>query len=120
MNSGMGRQKPTNGNWVPLMDYAMRKGVSLSTLRRQIKANKIEYRVESGRYLIWFEGDLDSANSDGQVPAPKARDFSTESSFKGRAEALEVELRKAQQEIAELKMLIALYEEKISGERLRS
>jgi predicted site-specific integrase-resolvase len=69
--------------WIPLVDYAARKGVSLSTLRRYIKANKIPYRLEEGRYLILSdEADL------------------------------RTELQRANEEIAELKTLIALYEER--------
>jgi hypothetical protein len=95
------------------MDYAMQKGVSLSTLRRQIKANKVEYRVESGRYLLWMEGGGQAAPS--SIP-PSASGTASGSPI----EKLEFELRKAQEEIAELKMLIALYEEKISGDRFQN
>src|SRR5690242_17272774 len=38
--------------WISLMDYAMKTGLSLSTLRRYIKAKKVPYRVENGRYLL--------------------------------------------------------------------
>ena len=39
-------------NWLPLTDYALRSGISISTLRRKIKSNSIDYRMEEGRYLI--------------------------------------------------------------------
>lgn len=38
--------------WIPLTQYAMEEGVSISTLRRKIKANAVEYRLDDGRYLI--------------------------------------------------------------------
>ena len=38
--------------WISLMDYANDYGVSLSTLRRHIKAGKIEHKIENGRYLL--------------------------------------------------------------------
>ncbi len=41
------------GNWIPLVDYSFKTGTSLSTLRRHIKSNKILYRLEEGRYLIY-------------------------------------------------------------------
>lgn len=41
--------------WVPLTQFAIEEGVSISTLRRKIKANKIEYRLDNGRYLIRTE-----------------------------------------------------------------
>jgi predicted site-specific integrase-resolvase len=84
------------GAWIPLMDYAMKKGVSLSTLRRYIKSKKIKYKTESGRYLVWDEdaAELMAADSTSEVAA------------------LKESLRRAQKEIAELKMLVALYEQK--------
>lgn len=38
--------------WIPLTQYALEEGVSISTLRRKIKANSIEFRLDNGRYLI--------------------------------------------------------------------
>jgi hypothetical protein len=89
-------------NWIPLMDYAMKTGVSLSTLRRHIKANKIEHRVENGRYLV-----LDEEVRQGT--GAMARDVN-----------LEQELKHANEEIAELKMLVALYEDKLFSPKLNS
>jgi hypothetical protein len=98
------------------MDYAVRKGVSLSTLRRHIKANKIQYKVENGRYLL-FDGDAEIPHS----PAPAAasvkeepRDPQSSAMLQAKLQKVERDLRQAQEEIAELKMLIALYEEKMS------
>lgn len=41
-----------DGSWLPLIDYSVKTGVSLSTIRRKIKSNSIQYRLEKGRYLI--------------------------------------------------------------------
>lgn len=43
-----------DGLWLPLTQYAVKSGISTSTIRRKIKANSILYRVEKGRYLILF------------------------------------------------------------------
>ena len=80
--------------WIPLLEYALRQGVSLSTLRRQIKANRIPYRIEDGRYLLLCEDSHSSQDNE--------------------LSRLELDLQKAREEIAELKTLVALYEEKIS------
>lgn len=56
------------GSWVSLMEYATRRGVSLSTLRRYIKAGKILYRSEAGRYLVFDEQPEPIAKSE----SPKA------------------------------------------------
>lgn len=39
-------------NWLPLTDYSTKYKVSVSTLRRRIKAEDIKYRFEDGKYLI--------------------------------------------------------------------
>lgn len=45
----------SNGSWLPLIEYSVRSGLSLSTIRRKIKSNSLQYRMENGRYLIFFE-----------------------------------------------------------------
>ncbi len=42
----------TKEKWLPLTQFAIREGVSVSTLRRKIKSNKVTFRLEEGRYLI--------------------------------------------------------------------
>ncbi len=102
------------------MDYAIKNGVSLSTLRRYIKANKVQFKTENGRYLL-----LDSVPAESPVKAaqdtPVFRDsLNTRDShdLQMRMKKLERELREAHEEIAELKMLVALYEEQTSSQRL--
>lgn len=46
----------SNGVWLPLVEYSLKSGVSLSTIRRKIKGNSIPYRLEKGKYLILFSG----------------------------------------------------------------
>jgi hypothetical protein len=82
------------GEWLSLMEFATKNGVSLSTLRRQIKSGKIEHRLEAGRYLI---RDFDLPN--------------TPSTNRGEIMELESKLKKAREEIVELKTLLAFYEE---------
>ncbi len=79
-------QRSAMNEWVPLMEYATRMGLSLSTLRRHIKAKKVPFRIENGKYLLLC------TSSD-------------------RVQELERDLKRAREEIAELKTLIALYEE---------
>lgn len=39
--------------WLPLTDYSTKYKVSVSTLRRKIKAEDISFRFEDGKYLIF-------------------------------------------------------------------
>ena len=94
------------GDWVSLVQYASRYSVSLSTLRRYIKSGKIKYKSEEGRYLVWD----DHAHEKSTALKPSFSTTSVLVSEKQVAE-LELQLKRAQQEIAELKMLVALYEQ---------
>ena len=98
------------GAWLPLMDYSMRKGVSLSTLRRHIKAGKVQFKVEDGRYLLFDDAAASPNESTASTiqPAPSAHEASQ---LRFMVSRLEQELKTAREEIAELKTLIALYEE---------
>lgn len=50
--------KMTEGCWVPLLEYAVKKGISISTLRRRIRANKIKYQLQEGKYFIFDDGSF--------------------------------------------------------------
>lgn len=43
-----------DGQWLPLTEFAVRSGISTSTIRRKIKSNSLQYRLENGRYLILY------------------------------------------------------------------
>lgn len=42
--------------WLPLAEYSMKHKVSISTLRRKIKAEDIQYRLDDGKYFIFDTG----------------------------------------------------------------
>ena len=99
-----------SGSWIPLVEFSVQKGISLSTLRRYIKSNKIPWKLVDGRYLV-----LD----DGSVLAPRPHDNQHSTLAKNDAEErlqqLEMALMAAHEEIAELKTLVAFYEENFQG-----
>ena len=120
-----------DSEWIPLMEYAMQYGVSLSTLRRHIKANKIPFKVDQGRYLIQApehpammptqpnigSSSVGSPSNAGlttkatqvQIPSlPNGAPSSPE------VRELQLKLQRAQEEISELKMLVAIYEEQMA------
>lgn len=59
----------TTHNWLPLMEYSAKFRVSLSTLRRRIKAGEIEYKLADGKYLL-RDGPLQVVNSGSETIAP--------------------------------------------------
>jgi hypothetical protein len=62
----------TTQNWLPLMEYSAKYRVSLSTLRRRIKAGEIEHKLHDGKYLL-KDGPLQvvQAGSEAIAPPPK-------------------------------------------------
>ncbi len=46
------RFKLFNMTWIDLAQFATKFGVSQSTLRRRIRANTINYRLERGKYFL--------------------------------------------------------------------
>lgn len=51
-------QNSDEGLWLPLTEYAVRSGISTSTIRRKIKSHSIRFRVDKGKYLIFFDPHL--------------------------------------------------------------
>lgn len=75
----------SNGTWLPLIEYSVRSGLSLSTIRRKIKSHTLTYRMENGRYLILFEG-MNPIPRSMSVSAPAA---ATEMETESETEAFE-------------------------------
>lgn len=44
-----------SSQWLPLADYSMKYRISVSTLRRKIKAEDIQFRFDDGKYFILDE-----------------------------------------------------------------
>jgi hypothetical protein len=92
------------------MEYANRRRVSLSTLRRQIKADKIQYRLEHGKYLVFDEASLDPLEVIQSIK--KSGDHS--GLLEAKLQALESAIRLKDEQLSELQMLVSLYEDQIS------
>ncbi len=61
--------------WISLTDYASKYRVSVSTLRRRIKADKITFRKDKGKYLL-LDRNLSQAVAE-KVPLKKSAKVST-------------------------------------------
>lgn len=57
-------------NWFPLTEYSVKSGISLSTIRRKIKSNSIAYRLEKGKYFIFFENNNKKMSTFSVEPVP--------------------------------------------------
>jgi len=56
--------------WLPIIEYSVKTGVSLSTIRRKIKSNNIQFRLDKGRYLILYSGMKDHLETPAPPPIP--------------------------------------------------
>lgn len=90
------------GTWLPILDYSLFKKVSISTIRRHIKANLLRWREENGKYYVW-------------TPV-SSQDIETRKEGDLLALRLEVQElsninRALQEELDETRMLVRLYEQ---------
>ncbi len=63
----------TTNSWLALTEYSNKHRVSISTLRRRIKAEDIRFRFEDGKYLILDEAPQKAAvNEQQHRPSPNS------------------------------------------------
>lgn len=93
------------GKWLSVLEYASFKKKSISTVRRYVKANRVKFKEENGKYYIWTKNFME--------PKVVEERINTENLFE--LERLKKENSELKQELAEARMLIDLYE---SGQML--
>lgn len=89
-----------DGKWLSVLEFAAYKNKSISTVRRYIKANRVKFKDENGKYFIWVK-DYKSDQSNEE------KEFLE---LKFENERLKKENRVIKEEINELRMLVQLYE----------
>jgi hypothetical protein len=111
------------GSWLPLTDYALNNGVSISTLRRKIKTNNVTYKMVEGRYLILDERHSPKASatsfvSTDETPATTApaQDLQWRA-LEARVAGLVRKVDLMSEQVSELKMLVQIFEEKLEEQR---
>lgn len=88
------------GKWLSVLEFASYKNKSISTVRRYIKANRVKFKDENGKYYIWVKNYQEESSSEEKVLME----------LKFENERLKKENRIIKEEINELKMLVQLYE----------
>ena len=53
-------------NWLPITEYSLRNGISVSTIRRKIKNKSLEHKIENGKYFI-MDDNADYEISDNKL-----------------------------------------------------
>jgi len=88
------------GKWLSILEYAAYKKKSISTVRRYIKAKRVKYKEENGKYLIWTKTFVDAHLSSEKETLE----------LKLENQRLLKENRILIEELAEFKMLVKIYE----------
>jgi hypothetical protein len=58
MDDGVNMEQ--SGVWLSILEYATVKKSSISTIRRAIKAGRVKYREENGKYFIFTKSETTS------------------------------------------------------------
>ncbi len=90
------------GKWLSVLEFASYKGKSISTVRRYIKANRVKHKDVQGKYYIWVKNYKSDINDEERELFE----------LKLENQRLKKENRVLMEELAEVKMLINLYEQK--------
>ncbi|MCB0393800.1 MAG: hypothetical protein KDD25_04545 [Bdellovibrionales bacterium] len=78
--------KVKSSNWIPLADYSTKYKISISTLRRRIRCNNIDFRMDNGKYFLSDEPL--SKNSRGRKPLEESNYSFVEDSEKSTPNSL--------------------------------
>lgn len=102
------------GSYLSLTDYAVKHQVSISTLRRKIKAKQVEFKLEAGRYLILDE----SGNTKGTFHGSHrpSQVVMSPDTMKGALEIIEQKNRiitDLKAEVVDLETLVQVLEDEI-------
>lgn len=93
-----------DGKWLSILEYASFKDKSISTVRRYIKAERVKYKEENGKYYIWVKNFYNHSHS------PK--DEREISKLRFELERANNQIKILQEENEELKMLVNILEDK--------
>ena len=94
----------SGGQWLTIQEYSQFKSLSISSIRRYIKANRVKWKKKEGKYLIFV---------DAQKLKPVKENQEQELvSLRLQVNDLQHKIKKLSEENDELKMLVQIYESK--------
>jgi DNA-binding transcriptional MerR regulator len=100
-----------NGLWLTINEYSNYRGISISTIRRYIKAKSVQYKLENRKYFIYVSKEQYERRN-GQKSIKESTENIVE--LYEKIATLEKKLQAVQEENSELKMLVELYEGQMS------
>jgi hypothetical protein len=90
------------GRWCTITEYSRLRGLSISTIRRYIKADRVKHKLENGKYLIMI--------GDQRLKQAELKEEEQVLKIKFENEELRKKLQMVQQELEDTKMLLTIYE----------
>ncbi len=88
-----------DGIWLSILEFATLKKISISTIRRAVKAGKYKYKEEAGKYFIWTtQNKINISNERNELQ------------LKVELENLKHENKSLREELNDLQMLLSVYE----------
>lgn len=109
----------TQGKWFKLNDAARMLGVSEITLRRKVKAGKMKYEFQNGKYYIQLRDEELAAATEANLRAPTNLRFDTEAAapevknLRDQLQQRENLIRDQKRSIEDQQTLISFLEEQI-------
>jgi hypothetical protein len=94
-----------NGIWLSILEYAQIKDISISTVRRYIKADRVQFKKEQGKFSICMSKENYQRNKTNQLD-----DDGSVLELKLKAQEMHMQIKALRLENDELKMLVDLYE----------
>ncbi|MCP4913743.1 MAG: hypothetical protein GY909_11565 [Oligoflexia bacterium] len=92
------------GTWMSILEYAAYRKISISTIRRYIKAGQIKNRKREGKYEIFV--------SDLNLRAKELKNEKEHLALKLEIKNLEEKIRLLTEENEDLRMLVSIYEKR--------
>ncbi|MCR9203503.1 MAG: hypothetical protein NXH75_02930 [Halobacteriovoraceae bacterium] len=99
-----------DGKWLSISEYSSYRDISISTIRRYIKANRVRFKKENGKYLIFVSDENYILRSN-----QKEREDLT---LRLEIHELKDRIRILEEENNDLKMLVQIYEQKLKSPSL--
>ncbi|MCO4795090.1 MAG: hypothetical protein KC493_15340 [Bacteriovoracaceae bacterium] len=89
------------GVWMSILEYASFKSISISTIRRYIKANRVKTKKDGGKFYIYVSPEN-----------VKDKSISDENKLRVQLEneRLKMKVKTLEEEINDLRMLVQIYE----------
>ena len=98
-----------DGHWLSISEYSNYRGVSVSSIRRYIKAGRVKSKFEDGKYKIYVSDE----NYSLRVNIKEKEELS----MRLELHNLKDRLRLLEEENNDLKMLVSIYESKQINKR---